>query len=361
MSQLNAKARVTLDKTGFDAGIDAASKKLASLGNSLKSQLAGAFGVAAITRFAQTTIEAVSRIADLSKELSISAESLQELEYAAKLSGSSIESIATAFRALSKARAEAAMDPNGKSGQVFKAMGISNEELQSNSIEQTFRRIAGVVKTMDFGASELAMVSEILGRSGDELIPMFRAGINEAGDEAKKLGVIFSEGIVNEIDAAVDAVDKLIRRLRVPMAGAIKFVSDRLSEMVDLLDFVVGGVGAGVGSVLGGGGFAQGFADHGEDVLDKRIKEEQAAIEKANKAAGPAALPERVKRDFQFQKPPKEGSRPEIQSDQFGRIGAFTGVSAAAAQADLSRRQLTALEALRDSLTRRGVVIRGTD
>lgn len=359
---LDKKLIVTmdLDHTGFDRGIDAAKGKVGSLNNTLKSMLGRAFGTAAVLAFAKNTIDAVSKIADMSKELNVSAEAMQELDYAATLSGSSIDAVASAFKALSKARAEALSNPNSKEGQVFKAMGIDAAELKANSIEQTFRRVGTVIQGTDFGANELAMVAEILGRSGQELIPVFKNGLAEAAAEARGLGIVMKDEVVQQIDDAGDAIDKLIKRLRVPMADAIGFIAKQLRNVFDFLDLNVGGLGAAIGAKMGGGDWRQALDDHVNEVLERREQEDAADAKQ-----GAAGAPERRKAaPFEFQAKAEKAERErvtQIQSDQFQRIGAFTGTSAAAGQRELAQRQLTALEKLREDLTRNGILIRGTD
>jgi hypothetical protein len=336
----------------------------------LKSSIASAFGIAALTSFARSTVQVVSQIADMSKQLGISAESMQELEYAAKLSGSSIEAIATAFKALSKARAEAMQDSKSKAAQAFSAMGIGPDELKANSLEQTFKRVAEVFKTTNFGADELTVVSEILGRSGAELLPMFKSGIEEAAEEFRRLGLGINNGVTSEIDEAGDAIDRVIKKLRVPMANAVVFLADRFRDLWQFMDLAVGGAGAAIGSVMGGGSAWSGFADHANEVMQRRVDEDtKKAFELEQKLnAGGEKADERQQAVINWQKSGGGAAKSQrtsagmaIQSDQFQRIGAFTGVSAQAAQNETLRRQLTVLEQLRSELTRRGILIRGTD
>ena len=357
-------AYLDLNKTGFDAGLDKAGKNVNKFGGDIKRQLAGAFSAAAILSFTKSTIEAVSKIADMSQEIGISAESMQELEYAAKLTGANVESIVTAFKALSKARSEALTDPKSKAAQGFGAMGIDSAALKSDSIEKIFKRIAETVRTTDFGATELAIVSELLGRSGSDLIPMFKAGIEGAAAEARNLGIILSDEVVAQVDAAGDAMDRLTLRLRGPVASAIGFVADRISEIVDLFDIAIGGWVAFWGGIMGSDG---GVADriqsgidaatsHVTGVLDRRIQEENAAAQQVNPADN------REKKIFNFaSKDSGVSAIGKIQSDQFQKIGAFTGAAGASAQDARAMRALTYLEQIKAALTSSGIIVKGTD
>ena len=363
-------ATLGLDKTGFDAGMAAAGKQVNKFGDDLKRSLAGAFSIAAITAFTRNLIQTVSNIEDLSKKLGVSAETLQELEYSAKLTGSSIDSVATAFRALSKARLESLQDPNSKAGQVFAAMGISNADLQAQSLEQVFKRIAETVRTTDFGASEIAMVGELLGRSGDELIPMFKAGLEDSAREARDLGLIIEDGIVNAIDEAGDSVDRLGQKLKTTVAPAVKFIADKLRDTYDFADILVGNVGAIAGTLLGGGSLKEAREagrEHVFSVLDRREKEDakrQAELESRKQGGQPEAA--RQAKQFEFAAKKVEAEKERIKKDSvaqipetaLGRIGAFTGAAANASLPPGQQTQIQQLQKIYDAMVGKGIIVR---
>lgn len=360
-------ARLGLDKTGFDAGMAAAGKQVNKFGGDLKSSIAGGLSIAAVAAFTKELIRSVSHINDLSERLGVSAETLQEMEYAAKQTGQTIDDVAGAFRALSKARLEAMADPNSKAGQVFASMGISNAELRSQSLEQTFKRIADVVKNTNFGASELAMVQELLGRSAGELIPMFKAGIENAAQEARNLGLIIAEDIVVKIDDAGDAMDRFATRMKSVVAPAVGFVADRLRDVYDLADVLVGNVGAIAGSLLGGSSLEearQAGREHVFNVINRREQEDAAAQEKAQRRKAGAEKPdERIQKAFEFA-PKEEKEKQErlkqfkIQETAFGRIGAFTGAAAMASMPPGQAQQIQQLQKIHDALARSGILIK---
>lgn len=360
-----------LDKTGFDAGMAAAGKQVNRFGDDLKRSLAGAFSIAAVTAFTRNLIQTVSHIEDLSKKVGVSTETLQELEYSAKLTGSSIDAVATSLRALAKARLESLQDPNSKAGQVFAAMGISNEELKSQSLEQTFKRIAEVIRTTDFGASELAMVNELLGRSGDELIPMFKAGLQESAAEARNLGLIIEDGVVNAIDEAGDSIDRLGQKLKTTVAPAVKFIADKLRDTYDFADILVGNVGAIAGTLMGGGSLKEAREagrEHVFSVLNRR-EEEAAKREKELEARKNGGAPEEEKRqakqfEFAAKQVQEKAAREtkdriaQIPETALGRIGAFTGAAANAALPPGQSQQIQQLQKIHDALVRNGIIVR---
>lgn len=373
MAKLKLIAELGLNKTGFDAGMASAGKQVNKFGGDLKSALAGAFAASAVIAFTRQIIESVSRVNDLSERLNVSAEALQAMDYAAKQSGTSLETVAGAFRALSKARLEAMQDPNSKAGQVFSAIGIGNAELKATNLEGIFRRIASTVQSTDFGASELAMVEELLGRSGGELIPMFKAGLEQSTEEARRLGLVLSEDVVQKIDDVGDSLDRIAAKFKATVAPAIGFVADKFRDMMDLGEILVGNVGAIIGTKMGGGTWAEAREagrQHVFDVIARREQEDAAQKEKADRRrAGLPANPEaeRVAREFQFQPTEKKAAVEReraarggfhIQETAFGRIGAFTGAAAGAAVPQLLQQQVNHLNAVRDALVSRGITVR---
>lgn len=363
-------ATLGLDKTGFDSGIAAAGKQVNKFGDELKNTLAGAFSIAAITAFTKNLIQTVSHIDDLSKKLGVSAEALQEIEYAAKLSGSSIDAVATAFRALSKARLESLQNSESPAAQVFSAMGISNDELRAESLEKIFRRIADTVRTINFGSSELTMVNELLGRSGDELIPMFKAGLESASKEARDLGLVIDEGIVSSIDAAGDSIDRLGQKLKVTVAPVVEFIADKLRDTYDFLDVLVGNVGAISGTLLAGGSVSdarKAGREHVFSVLERREKEaavEQQNLENQNKGAKPED--DRIAKQFEFAAKKVEAEKERVKKDRvaqipetaLGRIGAFTGAAANASLPPGQQAQIQQLQKIYDAMVGKGIIVR---
>lgn len=373
MAKLKLIAELGLDKTGFDAGMAAAGKTARKFDSDLKSALAGAFAASAIVAFTRHIIEAVSKVNDLSERLNVSAEALQAMDYAAKQSGTSLETVAGAFRALSKARLEAMKDPNSAAGQVFAGMGIGNAELKATNLEGIFRRIASTIQSTDFGASELAMVEALLGRSGGELIPMFKAGLEQSTEEAKRLGLVLDEDVVQKIDDVGDSLDRMASRFKTVLAPAVGFVADKINALIDLADMVAGGAGTYIGARAGGMSHKEASkmaADHIEQIIDKQIENDAAQKQKTERRlAGLPANPEaeRVAKEFEFKATEKPAPAMReaagrggfnVTETAFGRIGAFTGAAAGAAVPQLLQQQINHLNAMRDALVTRGITVR---
>src|SRR5213593_3021241 len=139
MALFSLIAKLGLDKTGFDAGLNDAQKKAGQFGAGLKSLLAAAFSIAAITAYTRSVIEYASQIKNASLRTCASTDAIQTLGHAAKLSGVEFETMVRAFKDLSKAREEAILDPHSRQAQVFEALGLSVKKLKELSPEEAFR------------------------------------------------------------------------------------------------------------------------------------------------------------------------------------------------------------------------------
>jgi hypothetical protein len=213
------EARLGLDQRSFAAGLAQARGKFAQFASGVKGQIAGAFGATAITASIKKTAEYAGVISDLSKSTGVPTKQLQEFEFAARQSGAALEDVVRGLRGLSKARADALGGNEGKLA-VFGDLGVDKAALEAQSLEETFLQIARTIKGTDFGAGEIALLEEALGRGAMELIPAFRDGFDETVAEADRLGIAIHDNILKQLDAAGDKLDALAAQMRGPLAQA---------------------------------------------------------------------------------------------------------------------------------------------
>lgn len=367
MPRLTLEAVLGLNKTGFDAGISSAEKQVRKFGEGMKSTLSNFLTTGAIISFVKNLIDSTSRLNDLSSKIGVNSEALQQFAYAAKQTGANIEDVATAFRFLSKARAEALQNPNGEHGQVFGAMGIDAAELRAKNLETLFRKIAETVRTTDFGASEMAMVEKILGRGAGELIPMFKQGLEDLATEARKVGAVMNDDIVMAIDDIGDSIQSLTDALKTTLAPAVKFVADQLTNVYDFMDAAVGNVGAIIGTIAGGGTIQEARdagREHIFSIMERREQREQQREQRLQRRReGKPEQPEldRIKKDFEFtptqtESVKKAATTASITASRLGQIGAFTG--AGALQNSGQMQMVERLSRIHDALIRQGIIVR---
>lgn len=178
-------------------GILAASAGLGAVGGVVGGLIAGGITSAfsAVTSFASNLGEVGGRLVDMSDRTGIGVEALAELEHAAQMSGTSLDTLEGGLTKMGVKLADAA---GGSKTAVaaFDAIGVSVSELAGLSPDQQFERIAdGLAGISDPGAKAAATM-DIFGKSGADLLPLMKdgaSGIKAFRDEAKKLGRITEE------------------------------------------------------------------------------------------------------------------------------------------------------------------------
>jgi len=391
MALFSLIAKLGLDKTGFDAGIKAAATTSQRFGSALKSQFAAAFGTAAIVAYTKSLVEYASQVKDASTRTGASTEALQTLGYAAKQTGSDFEAVVRSFKDLSKARQEALADPRSKAAQVFRAMGIDGEKLKNLKLEDLFREIGRSFQTNDFGASELAMVTELLGKAGAELLPAMKEGLGELEQAARDAGVVLGDELIGPLEQLGDEFETLTGQLRGPFAEALVFVLKLANDLLSKLK-------TGFETLTNfAEGFKEGFGEAqqsripkwlrvitGFGAIDEMNKKIARGVEKGREQVGQAAdeaakeeapedgflfgfkkdveAGERRQRRFNFEKLIRAAGAeraPRLpQADALGRIGGTIGGGNDATQTKLTE-LVREMKELRRTLEMRGINIRG--
>jgi hypothetical protein len=217
---------------GFEQGMDRAARiadrRSRDISRAINSGLKGALG--GVTAFVtglvggivsaqqafQGFINAVNnadRLDELSSRLGISTEQLSAWGYAAKLSGTDLESLTGSIQKFSKTVASAA-DANSRQGELFAALGINVKDAAGNlrDVEQLLPEVADRFKQLNNDTTEAALAQELFGRSGAELLEFLNRGsdgLRELGDEAKNLGGIIDGDTAKAAAAFNDELDKL--------------------------------------------------------------------------------------------------------------------------------------------------------
>jgi len=257
MAGTNSLGRLTLDlvlKAGaFTAGMTAAErqankslsaieKRAYKFGQNLGAALkAGAvLATAALGAVAVAVGQAIDRadeMRDLSIRTGIATEKLSEYGYAAKQTGTDIDGLSRGLKILSKNAAEAADAGSGK-GKLFEALGINVKDAAGNlkQLDVLLPEVADKFKGLEDGTTKAALAQELFGKSGLDLIEFLNqgsAGLQEAGDKAKSLGIIIS----GETAAAADEFNDKLGDLRAIAEGfALQLAAELLPRLIELAD-----------------------------------------------------------------------------------------------------------------------------
>jgi len=218
---------LTADSRGFGRGVKSARDDLSALRetvDSVKTALVGFLSISAIKGFVGGLTDTVGKIDDLAAQadrLGVSTEFLSELEGAAKLSDTEIDSLNQGLLLMEKSL--------GKAG------------LRGEDTEETFLKIADSVAAMNDPMERAAYVTEIFGKSGQSLIGILsrgRAGIQDLRNEVRSLGGSIGDDMADKAGLADDAVkrltiawDGLKNTLAIDLAPALTSVLGGLTDI----------------------------------------------------------------------------------------------------------------------------------
>jgi hypothetical protein len=186
------------------------------------------------------SIQFADQLDEMSQRLGISTETLSGWGYAAKMSGTDLDSLTAAIPKLSKTLAAAA-DEGSKAGQLFKALGIDVKDAEGNlrDVEDVLPEIADRFKALKNDTTEAALAQELFGRSGANMLEFLNRGsegIAELSDRAAELGLIVSGETAS---AAAQFNDSLEELRAVTTAFGLQIAELLLPHLQDLVDWLV--------------------------------------------------------------------------------------------------------------------------
>lgn len=199
-----------------------------------------AVAATALAALTWQSIQMADQLDEMSMRLGISTETLSGWGYAAKLSGTDLESLAGAIPKLSKTLAAAA-DEGSKAGELFKALGIDVKDAEGNlrDVEDVLPEIADRFKALKNDTTEAALAQELFGRSGANMLEFLNRGsdgIQELSDRAAELGLIVSG---DTAAAAAQFNDSLEDLRAVTSAFGLQIAEILLPHLQDLVDWLV--------------------------------------------------------------------------------------------------------------------------
>ena len=256
MDLLNLVARLTLDSSDYEKGLDEASEGASEFGDKwgeAKEKFAtgakkiaggaamlGGLGAAAF-KAADGLSQNLDNIDKSSQKIGFSAKAYQEWDFVLQHSGSSIDEMTMGIKTLTN-KYDSLMAGNKEATESFAKLGLSVEEVQGLSQEDLFAKVIYGLQGMDEGAERAALASDLLGRSGMALGPLLNTTaedtqamikqVNDLGgimsDDAVKSGAAFADSLQNVKTAFAGAGAKLLEEL----LPAITKLMDKISEFV---------------------------------------------------------------------------------------------------------------------------------
>jgi hypothetical protein len=209
-----SQAKFTSDLGKVVASVDHAAKRVqASLRGAVGgfvSGLAGILSVRSFVRIIEGSIDAADKLNDLSQATGLSVETLGGLQFAAKKTGSDLDSLAKGFSRLN-IELGAAKAGNANAIQTFNALGLSMRELQTISLEDVIFKVADRFEEWETNSNKAVIGNRLFKKSYQDLIPFFNQGsaeIRENIEYVRRYGAITTE-VAQKADAFKDTIEKV--------------------------------------------------------------------------------------------------------------------------------------------------------
>ena len=220
MDLFDLAAKLTLDSSEYEKGLDNAENTAESKGSKIGSVLSkagktgavaiGAIG-AGITALSTTMINGAKKTASygddidkMSQKMGISAEAYQEWDAILQHSGTSIDSMSRGMQTLQKNAVNSA--------DKFEKLGLSQEEVASMSTEELFAATIKGLQEMGEGAERTALASELLGGSAKELGALLNTSAEDTEamrQRVHELGGVMSDEAVKNAAAFQDSLQDM--------------------------------------------------------------------------------------------------------------------------------------------------------
>lgn len=215
----DAKRSVTGAMSSIESSVAAAKGALIGL---------GVLGIAAsFANSVKGSIDLADNLNKLSQRTGVSTENLSQLQYAAKLADVSTDSLTTGIKKLNVSIA-AGLAGDKEKAYTFKMLGINLTDASgaTKKADQVLLELADTFAKSKDGAGKTAAAVELLGKAGDEMIPLLNGGgqaIKDLMKQADKLGLTIGSDFAKQAEEFNDNLT------RVQVAGqktAILFAGD---------------------------------------------------------------------------------------------------------------------------------------
>lgn len=172
---------------------------------------AGAAAAAPLIASVRHFMTAGDALQEMSVRTGMAVESLSKLQYAAGLSGLSVEQMEVGFRQMQRTISDAAAGMGAASADLER-LGVTAKELQGLTPEQQFMRMADALAAVSDPTERAAMAMNVFGRSGTAMLPMLAggsAGLREMMEQAQAAGAVMSTDAAESAAKLADSMDAM--------------------------------------------------------------------------------------------------------------------------------------------------------
>lgn len=235
----NVKITISaIDKTkkafgGVTSGLRAVSKAAFSM----KGALIAAAGPAAIGFLIKQSLTATDSLKKTADKIGTSTEALSKFQFAAQLTGVSVETVNMAAQRFTRRLAEAAKG-TGEAKSALRELNINAEELKKKSLDDQMLALADAFGNVQTSADKVRLAMKLFDSEGVSLVNTLaegRDGLKAMFAEAETLGVVMSGRAAQGVEDANDALTKLFalfKGIRDQITAALAPVIEYLADLM---------------------------------------------------------------------------------------------------------------------------------
>lgn len=253
-------AKLTLDSSEYNEGLDEAEKKASGFGGALKTACkVGVTAVAAVGTAAigagTALVKGTSAIAEygdnidkMSQKMGMTAEAYQEWDAVMQHSGTSMETMKASMKTLANA-AETGSD-------AFKKLGISEEELKSLNQQELFERTIAALQNVEDETTRTYLAGKTLGKGATELGALLNTSAEDTQamrDRVHELGGVMSDEAVKAAAAYQDSLQDMTTAISSVKRGLLSNFLPAITTTMDGITEIFGGDGGKGGELLSEG------------------------------------------------------------------------------------------------------------
>ena len=233
----NTKGKITeLGNANFE--------KIGKLGSTLTKSITlpilGA--ISALSGLAVKTAITADEIGDSASKIGLSAESLQEWNYVARISGSSTESLNKAFVKVNGILGDIATGNGDKVSESLGLIGLTVDDLKGKNADEAFDTIRDALAGVKDEAIRVGVANEFFGEKiGSELLPVLTQeakSISNLRNEARELGIITNEqaqvagNFTDSLDQTKQALSSLAMNLSMTVLPILQTLLQKVRDEI---------------------------------------------------------------------------------------------------------------------------------
>lgn len=204
--------------------------------------IGAALGVAAvaITSAIKRTLDEADKFGKLAQSVGVSVEALSRLDYAAKLSGVSIEELGNGIKRLGQFQA-GAISGSKENIALLQSLNVEfgNASEGVRDASATLLELSDVFAGMPDGANKTALAVKLFGKAGADLIPLLNlgsAGLDEFARKSDAVGYTLDGRTTKASEAFNDKLQEVTLSIDGLWRQALPSLLPKLDDMADLLN-----------------------------------------------------------------------------------------------------------------------------